>query len=260
MVLHALGDALNFLLDPVLFPLLKLHPFWAIVIISLLIAVVISLIYKLVTDQEQMHSLKAEMKGYQKEMKTLRSNPQEMMKIQRKAMETNMKYMSHSFKPTIYTFLPIIIIFSWLAAHLAYYPIIPGEEFSTTMMFKDDAIGMTVTLIAPEDIEIISDTTQTIIDGQASWKLKGTAGKYFLTYQFDGREYEKDVWITNTKDYAKVEDLLKDDLVKSIKIDNKPIKPMGNIKILGWQPGWLGTYILASLVFSLIIRKILNLA
>ncbi len=258
-MLQSLGNALNFILDPVLNPLLKLNPFWAIIIISFIIALVMTLVYKWATDQSLMHRLKTELKELQKEMKTLRQDPKAMMKVQKQAMETNMKYMTQSFKPTIITFIPIIIIFSWLAANLAYYPIMPGEDFSTTLELKE-GFGQEITIITPEEIEILSDATQKVNSNIVSWKLNGPAGKYLLEYKIADKVYDKSVLITTENEYEPADKLLKDDLVKSIKIDNKPIKPLGDIKLFGWKPGWLGTYILASLVFSLALRKLFKLA
>lgn len=40
-----------------------------------------------------------------------------------------------------------------------------------------------------------------------------------------------------------------------IRIDNKEKKV---INLFGWQIGWLGTYIIFSLIFSLIMRKLLK--
>ena len=117
MVFEAIGNFFNMIMDPVLRPLLYLSPFWGILIISFLVSLIISVIYKYVTDQNLMKQLKAEMKEFQKEMKELRQHPEKMMEVQKKAMETNMKYMTQSFKPTLFTFIPIIIIFSWLSAH-----------------------------------------------------------------------------------------------------------------------------------------------
>jgi uncharacterized membrane protein (DUF106 family) len=66
---------LESVLDQVLRPLLVLGPFWFIVVISLVIALIIIVIYKLMTDQEKMKGLKGEMKEMQKEIKSLRSEP-----------------------------------------------------------------------------------------------------------------------------------------------------------------------------------------
>src|SRR3989344_2060351 len=119
------------LLNPVFAPLLNLPTLWAVILLSFLISLIITIIYKYTTDQNLMKSLKEEMKEMQKEMKELRNNPEKAMQVQKKVMKTNGKYMMQSLKSTLYSFLPIILIFGWMNAHLAYIPILPGQEFGT---------------------------------------------------------------------------------------------------------------------------------
>ncbi len=94
--------------------LISWNPLVAIIIISFLMTLLITLAYKFLTNQVLMKSLKEEIKGFQKEMKENKDNPQKVMEIQKQALEKNMKYMMHSFKPTLFTFIPLIIIFTWL--------------------------------------------------------------------------------------------------------------------------------------------------
>src|SRR3989344_3449858 len=104
------------LLNPVLSPLLSLPPLAAILIVSIFLSVLMTLIYKWMTDQELMKTLKED--------------------VNKRAMEKNMKYMMHSLKPTLVTFIPLIIIFAWLSSHLAFYPLIAGEQFTLDAEFK----------------------------------------------------------------------------------------------------------------------------
>ena len=80
-------------------PVMVLSAPYNLMILSLILTVFITLVYKYVTDQELMKSLKAEIKVIQKEMKQFKEDPKKVMEIQKKAMEKNMKYMMHSFKP-----------------------------------------------------------------------------------------------------------------------------------------------------------------
>ena len=113
----AFYESINFILDPVLSPFISLGHFWAVFLISLIIALIITLVYKWVTDQELMKTLKEDIKALQQEMKKLRDNPSKMMEVQKKAMEKNMKYMMQSMKPTLITFIPIIVIFGWMNSY-----------------------------------------------------------------------------------------------------------------------------------------------
>lgn len=249
-------------LDPVMDAafgwLLNLSYFWAIVLLSFVLAMLISLIYKYTTNQSLMKDLKMEVKELQKEMKALKHDPQKMMQVQKKAMETNMKYMMHSMKPMLFTFIPIIIIFGWMSAHFAYQPITPGEEFTTTVLAGEEIEG-NITLVAPEEIEVLSNKVQEIEEGRASWELKGKEkGSYILEYWYGEKSYAKDVLITDEKDYEQPTKNLKREELKSITVEHKPVKII-NLYIRGWKLGWIGTYIIFSLIFSLIIRKALKI-
>src|SRR3989339_497484 len=178
-------------LSPIFDPLLKLPIFAVVLIMSFLITLITTVIYKYTTNQSLMKDLKDEMKALQGEMKTLKDNPSKMMEVQKKAMQTNMKYMSHSMRSMLFTFIPIILIFGWMNSHLAYNPIMPDQQFSTNVQFEKDAQGQ-VELILPEGISSEGNATQAISE-QVKWILSGKAGGYLLEYKVDGKSYTKDI-------------------------------------------------------------------
>lgn len=242
------------LLDPILRPLLQLPVLWIILIISLVIAVLITVIYKLMTDQNLMKQLKSELKEFQKEMKELKDHPEKRMEVQKKAMQTNMKYMMHSMKSTLVTFIPIIFIFGWMNANIAYDPIVPGQEFTITAAFAANTAG-TISLDAPEGISTNGNSTKQIEDGKVIWVLKGKEGEYLLEYAFNNEKHSQEVLITESQAYKPAVTSIKNSKLKKLEINNKPKKVMN----LGfWNVGWLGTYIIFSIIFSMLLRKILK--
>lgn len=247
------------ILDPIFNPLLELGYFWFILIIAFFLTLIITLIYKFTTDQTLMKKLKAEMKTLQKEMKTLAHDPKKAMAHQKKLMSKNMDYMKHSLKPTLYTFIPIIIIFGWLNSHLAYLPIEPGNEFLLSIEFKEGAFGDVSLDVMPE-LNILSQKTQTIQDNYAVWTLSGEQGDYQVTITFGNRQFDKDLIISSENNYASPITTIKDSDLMEIKIHNEKVKPLGNFSLFGWKPGWLGTYIILSLIFSLLMRRVLKIS
>jgi len=246
------------ILSPILDPLLSLPILWIIIILAFVISLIITLAYKLMTNQSLMKDLKEEMKELQKEMKELRNDPQKMMEVQKKSMQTNMKYMSHSMRATLVTFIPIILIFGWMNASIAFQPILPDETFTIDANFAKNAYGQTK-LIAPEGIEILDNETQEITDGKATWTLKGQEGDYInenaLQIPFNDNTEYIDLIITTEQRYAQVLKTSRNPPLKSIKINNQE-KIVLNL--FGWEVGWLGTYIIFSIIFSMLIRKILK--
>ena len=239
-------------LDPVLSPLLKFPPLWVILGLSLFISLLIVLIYKLTTNQDLMKQLREEMKSSQKQMKELREHPEKMMEVQKKAMQANMKYMTHSMRSTLFTFLPIIVLFGWMNAHYAFIPISPGEAFTTTLEMQEGIAGEIV-LDVPEGIKVEGNATQIVSNNRVTWLLKAEkSGSYQLNYKFNDKTYSKEVLITEEQSYATPFERIKNDPVKEIRIDHSPLK-IANL--FGWKIGWLGAYIISSIVFSMLLRK-----
>lgn len=235
-------------------PLFSLPPLFAILILSFMISLLIILITKYTTDQALMKKLKEEIKEYQTQTKQLKNEPAKAMEVQKKAMESNMKYMMHSLKPTLITFIPIILIFGWMSSVFAYESIKPNQQFTVTAFFDANSNG-NAEINAPETITLVSNKTQKIDSSKVSWSLKGQEGEHLLEIIYNGEKQQKSVLITNAKRY--IEPLKKTDgAIKSIQIDYKKliVLPIG---FKDWF-GWLGTYILLSITFTILLRKIMK--
>jgi uncharacterized membrane protein (DUF106 family) len=238
--------------------LLAIHPTLLVVIVSVLISVIMVVVYKYMTDQTLMKQLKDEIKELQSEMKTLRDNPTKMAEVNKRAMETNMKYMMHSLKPTLVTFIPIILIFGWLNANIAYEPLAVNEEFSVELLFYDSIAGEIVPVV-PEGIELINHENYTIKDNMVRLVYKPMQeGEYTLQYKQGDKTWENTVIVNSERGYKGPVFQIKDKTLKTITVSNEKFKPLGELTIFGWQPGWIALYITISLVCSLSLRKVLK--
>lgn len=247
-------------LNPVLNPLLKLGPLWAILILSLVISLVITVVYKYLTDQKRMKELKDEQKELQNQMKSLKDSPQEIIKLQKEAMKKNWEYMRSSFKPTLVTMIPIIIIFGWMTAHLSYEPIYPGETYSLTAIFDKEATGQ-ATLTVDNVTKILSEEKQEV-KPETTWKIKSAGeGYHLLELKYGDQSYPKKVLITTdlTKSDEEPVTLIQHSDLKQMKINYAKLKPLGiTFNLFGWYPGWLAIYLFLSLLFSMGLRKVLK--
>ncbi len=268
---NLLDPILNFVLGPFLW----MPPFLGLLILTFLISLAITVSYKYLTDQDLMKELKGELKELQEEMKKLKEDPKKVMKVQKQMMETNMKYMTHSMRPTLYTFIPIIIVFGWLNATFAYLPLLPDQEFTADLKFNKDVSG-SVIVDVPREIQVISGSVQNIVEGKTHFGFKASeSGEYLITFKHGEDIYSKRILVSEGKKYyhpiKRYKSLIdylysykdgyfdtKGDLTE-IKISNPPLRPLGeNFNIFGWHPGWLGFYIILSIIFSIALRKVMN--
>ena len=248
---------LDTIFNPWLGLALNLPAFWAILIISAFITILVTVVYKYTTNQREMKQIKGDLKKYQKEMRETKDT-KKLMIIQKKALDLNMTYMKSSFKSTLYTFIPIIIIFAWLNMHIAFEPILPNTDFTVTAQFGEGAKG-NVTIATTPELKIVNGATQEINNSKAVWKLNGDAGEYKLTFDYNTEEYTHNVLITSEKKYSIHEKIIKDSKLKTIVNGNKAVHPFGEtFNIFGWYPGWLATYIILSIAMSAGFRKLLD--
>ena len=244
-------------LNPVFQPLLNSSPLLLIILVSFVISLIITVVYKLMTDQNEMKRLKEKQKDFQKQMKELRSHPEEMMKVQKEAMKSNTDYMKHSLKSTLITMLPIILIFSWMAGHLSFEPIYPGETYSATATFAKGVTGY-AELSVDENTDLSSEAKQEITAGEVTWRIKSKEGEHALAVKTGETEQQKKVFITKELKYEEQVSLFGKSDIERITINYNKLKPLGSISLFGWQPGWLAIYFISSIAFSLGMRKVLK--
>ena len=240
-------------LNLVFAPLLKLPVLWAVIILSFTISIIVIIVTKYFTNQSLMKKIKEDIKEHQKQMKELKSNPAKAMEVQKKTMEMNMTYMKHSLKPTLITFIPIILIFGWMSSHFAYESIRPQQDFSVSAIFQKNTNG-NAEIIAPDGTTLIDGKVKKIENDKATWNLKGAEGEHTLEFSYNGETQQKNVLITNGESYIEPSKKTSG-TIKSVQINYKPKKI---VNLFGWKIGWLGTYILSSIIFTTSLRKLLK--
>lgn len=248
-----LQDAANFLLTPILGPLLKLPPWATLLIIAAIVSLISVLFQKHFTNQKRMRQVKKDMKKYQDEMKALKDQPEKAMKVQQKMMPLQMEMMKEGFKPALWTMIPFLLLFMWLSANFAYMPLLPGQDFDVTVATKD----LSELTLQVDGLNVI-EPTKSIVDSSVSWTLNGPEGYYTLSF-LDGEELlaSKNIIITTEKDYESPIEKV-GGKIKSITIGNEKLRPLDPLSLGGWRPSWIVVYIIFSLVFSMSLRKIFD--
>lgn len=90
-------------------------PLWSIILLSLILTIFITTIYKFVSNQTAMKQIKTDSDALRKEMKAVKHDTEKYMAVQKKLMEKTFEQMRHSMKPTIFYIFPIILVFSWMS-------------------------------------------------------------------------------------------------------------------------------------------------
>ena len=239
--------------------------FLIILILSAVATIITTLIYKYTTNQDKLRKNKLEIKELREKMNKNKKDQKKMMEIQQQMMSKNMEMMKASFKPMIYTFIPLILLFSWMTSTIAFEPVNPGQEFTLTANLADAYPGALseIKVTSIPEMNVVVDEAFVAKEGtkQQRWIIKAEQeGKYTILLEGDTFKQTKEVLVTNDKKYSKPVSDYKDSQLKQVIVGNDPVKPLGNLSLLGWRPGWLGTYIILSILMSIGLRKAMKIA
>jgi uncharacterized membrane protein (DUF106 family) len=94
--------------------LIQNNPRIAIIVLSFLATLFITIINNFMVDKKRMKELKDKQKSLREELKKHKGNPQKMMELNKQMMEDMPEQLKHSFKPMIVTLVPLLILFNWL--------------------------------------------------------------------------------------------------------------------------------------------------
>lgn len=258
--------------DSILNPLLQaLGPLLSMLIVSFVVALLTTLIYRYATDQEKMKSLKSSMKRYRKKVSNAKDDPDKAMKLQKEMMKMNGDYMRHSFKSMIFTIIPVMLFLGWFAAHFAFNPILPGESFNVTATVEEDNdVSGPVELMVPANVSVGDDAVKNISSGDVVWTniSSSNPGSYDLSVKHhpSGEEQFFEVIVSKEQEYAQQTNSFDDSSVfSSISLGMEKLLMFEGVPVLGDLPliknaGWLGAYILFSIIFTSVLRKIMGVA
>ena len=241
------------------------YPLFFIIILALIVTVISTFVHKWLTNQEHLKSLKKRQKEIQKELKKCKDHNL-MQELNMEMMKLTGVMFKSSMKPMFVTIIPFLLIFGWANANIAYDPISPNNEFFIKASFGSGVSG-NAEIHVPVGIKVISGNVKEIVEietgwifqtkkGEALWTLEGDVGEYEIEVLFLDERAVKELVISEGAYYKGIKKSYDGNIEEIIVGNKKRIY----LDILGWEIGWLGSYILLSILFSIILRKVLKVA
>ena len=99
--------------------LIQNSPRIAIIILSLIVTVFITVVTYFMTDRVRMKEIKTKQKALRAEIKKYKHDPTKMMELNKQMMEDMPEQLKHSFKPMLVTIIPLLILLGWLRSTFA---------------------------------------------------------------------------------------------------------------------------------------------
>ena len=228
----------------------NIDPMLGVFVVSLVMGLLSTIVYKYFTDQKKLKELNVRRKELSEELKKNSSNPAKVKELNAELMKMGfLDQYKYTWKAMLITLLPFFLIFAWLGIVLGYTPLAVGEEFSVSAGFLSDASGK-VSLMS--DIPVIGDAEKDIASS-VTWKLKPeTPGEFDLTFKYGESEKVKKVYIgIDVPNGYKSVDAFGNSILQKISIGQKQTRLW-----FGW--GWFWWYLIFVMISSLVLRKYLK--
>ena len=117
------------------------NPLISIAVLSLLITLAVTIIYKFTTNQKRLKELKDDMKRMRDDMKKYQTDPKKMMELQQESMKKSFEQMKHTLLPTFITMVPILVIFAWIRSSLSDKTVILQFPFNIPKIGDNSGFG-----------------------------------------------------------------------------------------------------------------------
>ena len=260
---------------------LSFPPLLVLLAIGFLVSLFVTLVSKFFTNQKVLKKLKEEVNEIRDSLKEFKHDVAKMAELNRRMLHKSTEQMRHSLRSLFFTMIPLLLLIAWMHSNVAAENIMPGDTFSV-IVEKDarvaEQVAVSVTAIGAT-LADESSADKTLNEGLLSttqqWDfIAGEEGIARISYLINNEEnYTQDVFVTSAWDYNDpvIEkdkkflgvryasgEILPSSPISRIVVQLEPVRPFGNLSIFGWNPGWLFTYVLFTLIFSLLLRKALK--
>lgn len=266
-------NALEILPEALAWSTAHVHPFFLLGLFTLVLNLVGALIFKRISDQSRLESLKRQIMALVLKMRLKSRRIGDIMRLQWRILLMNIRYVGITLPPATVIIAVMVLCLYGFEAYFSYEPIRPGQLFSVVVKMSPDAKA------SPELDETTLPEGIALIEHDARlgrWVFRAVSkGAYEIAYTYDGVKFTKSVvvgrkmaklnatnvhadWFT-TYMYSTGEPHIPSTLTDVIEasVDYTPLR--SSISLFGWRPEWISFFFIVAIVYLLISRKLFDI-
>jgi uncharacterized membrane protein (DUF106 family) len=118
-----LKQSIHAVLNPTFGTLLNYNATIGLIIITAIMSLILTLVQKYTTNQEELRKLRAEQKILQEEMKKYKDHPEKLLELQKQQLAFMPRTMDITMGSMAYTAIPILLFFRWFYDYFAENPV-----------------------------------------------------------------------------------------------------------------------------------------
>jgi uncharacterized membrane protein (DUF106 family) len=273
-MISAFNSVLGRFSDAVLSPFQALNPWIAMSVLSLATAAFMLFVYRLVSDQEGIRTVKNRIAAHLLELRLYKESLPTTFSAQGNILWCSLKYILHSTRPMLVMSLPLVLALVQLDLRFGYRPLRTGETTILRVMLGDGHRPSLVRASIEPSPGFVIETPSLSIDRdrELDWRLRAMeAGDYEISVHLGDEVVTKRLvvgraglgcvspvrasshWLDQLL-HPGERPIAQSSMVESIEI-GYPSCPMS---LFGWQLHWLIVYLAFSLLLGIALKGILK--
>jgi hypothetical protein len=271
-MIGSFNTVLGHLFEGALYPFQGLNPWAAIVVLSLITAIIMLLVYRAVSDQNGIRTAKDRIAAHLLEIRLYQNNMPVTFRAQGNILWWNLKYLLHAMRPMLIMIVPLVLVIIHLDMRFGLSPLAPGDSTSINMKLQQGRQPSQVEARIEPSAGIEVETLPLRIDNdrQVIWRLKAkTPGIHSLAIRVNEETVAKKVVVGRTsldpvpsaRVGSRFFDLLlnpgepplaESSAVQSIEI----VYPPKSLILFGWHIHWLVAFFVLSVLFGFALKDL----
>lgn len=262
----------GWIVGAVLWPFRGISPWFGMVAVSFLTALLMLEVYKLTSNQAAIRRAKDLIKAHLYEMRLYKDNMRVTLASQGAILKANLSYLAANLKPLLVMIAPLVLILAQLSVWYDRAPLRPGDEtlVKASLDAAADPVAAGLDLEVPPSLEISAPAVRIADLHEVVWRVKAISpGSGRLTLRAGSAILEKSVAVGGGP-LARVSGLASRGSfwkrvlypgeaplaggtpVRSIEI----LYPAGSLAAFGLRVHWLVAYLVLSIVFGFAFKGV----
>jgi len=196
--MHIVNLVVGRAVDLVLWPFRGLSPWFGLVVVSFLTALLMLEVYKLTSNQAAIRGAKDRIKAHLLEMRLYKDNMRVTLGAQAGILKANLAYMAANLKPLAVMIVPLVLILARLSLWFDRAPLRPGEEtlVKVGLAASADPLSLDLRLELPPAVEATAPAVRIPDEHEVVWRIRALAeGRGRILLRAGDRTIEKTVTV-----------------------------------------------------------------
>jgi uncharacterized membrane protein (DUF106 family) len=271
--MHVVNLVVGRVVDLVLWPFRGASPWVGLAVVSLLTAVLMLAVFKLVSNQAAVRGAKERIKAHLLEMRLYKDSLRVTLRSQAGILKANLAYMAANLKPLAVMIVPLVLILARLSVWYDRAPLRPGEETLIKVGLGEtaDPVGLDLRIEAPPAVEVSSPAVRIPDEHEVVWRIRALGeGRGRIVLRAGGRAFEKNVVVASGRRLVPVSTLAsRGSLAKRVLYpgdpplpDGTPVRtievlyPAARLTAFGLAVHWLVAYFVLSIAFGFALKGV----